>query len=112
MDRAALPALCSGALSGPGDEVVSGVQVTSSANEIALCLPGMYDLHAAPYEQADIASNTNYDWKVMQGCILLAGSTLTGEFLKTFKGFPSSQRPATFTVDQAMEKMRQNLSRQ
>jgi arylsulfatase len=76
----------------------------------ALRLPKMYDLHADPYEQADITSNTYYDWELTQGYILLAGSTLTGEFLKTFKEFPPSQRPATFTIDQAMEKMKQNLS--
>ncbi len=44
-----------------------------------------------------------------QGYILLAGSTLTGEFLKTFKDFPPCQRPATFTIDQAMEKLKKGL---
>ena len=53
-----------------------------------LRLPKMFDLHADPYEQADITSNTYYQWEVEQGYILLAGSTLTGEFLKTFKDFP------------------------
>src|SRR5437588_729359 len=74
-----------------------------------LRLPKMYDLHADPYEQADITSNTYYGWELEQGYILLAGSTLTGEFLKTFKDFPPSQRPATFTIDQAMEKLKKGL---
>ena len=77
-----------------------------------LRLPKMYDLHADPYEQADITSNTYYGWELEQGYVLLAGSTLTGEFLKTFKDFPPSQRPATFTIDQAMEKLKQNLGSQ
>jgi arylsulfatase len=76
----------------------------------ALRTPKMFDLRADPYEQADITSNTYYGWFLEQAYVVLAGSTLTGEFLKTFKDFPPSQRPATFTIDQAMEKMKQNLS--
>jgi arylsulfatase len=72
----------------------------------------MFDLHADPYEQADITSNSYYAWFLEQPYIGLAGSALTGEFLQTFKDFPPSQRPATFTIDQAMEKMKQNLGSQ
>jgi arylsulfatase len=75
----------------------------------ALRVPKIFDLRADPYEQADITSNTYYDWFLEQGYVALAGSMVTGEFLNTFKDFPPSQRPATFTIDQAMEKMRQNL---
>jgi arylsulfatase len=31
------------------------------------------------------------------------------KFLETFKDYPPSQRAATFTIDQAMDKMKQNL---
>jgi hypothetical protein len=30
-------------------------------------------------------------------------------FLETFREFPPSQRPATFTVDQALEKLKEGL---
>jgi len=76
----------------------------------ALRLPKMFDLHADPYEQADITSNSYYAWELEQPYVLLAGSTLTGEFLKTFKEFPPSQRAASFTIDQAMEAMKAGLS--
>jgi hypothetical protein len=33
----------------------------------------------------------------------------TGEFLETFKEYPHSQRAASFTIDQAMEKLRQGI---
>lgn len=33
------------------------------------------------------------------------GTEIVGEFLKTFKDFPPRQRAASFTIDQAMEKM-------
>ena len=75
----------------------------------ALRTPKMFDLRADPYEQADITSNTYYGWFLEQAYVVLVGSTLTGEFLKTFKDFPPSQRPATFTIDQAMEEMKKGL---
>jgi arylsulfatase len=74
-----------------------------------LRVPKLYDLHADPYEQADITSNTYYEWLLEQGYLVFAASMVTEEFLKTFKDFPPSQRAASFTIDQAMEKMRQNL---
>jgi hypothetical protein len=71
--------------------------------------PKLFDLRADPYERADITSNTYYDWLLSQGYILLAGSTLTAQFLETFKEFPPRQRAATFTIDQAMEKLKHGL---
>jgi arylsulfatase A-like enzyme len=72
--------------------------------------PKLFDLRADPYERADITSNTYYDWYLSN----LAGPVLgsqaaTVKFLETFKEFPPSQRPASFTIDQAVEKMKQSL---
>jgi arylsulfatase len=78
----------------------------------ALRVPKIYDLRADPFEQADITSNSYYAWMLEQGYLLFAASTVTEEFLKTFKDFPPSQRAASFTIDQAMEKLRQNLGGQ
>jgi arylsulfatase A-like enzyme len=75
----------------------------------ALRLPKLFDLHADPYERADVTSNTYYDWVIYKGPIALAASAVVAKFLETFKEFPPSQRPATFTIDQAMEKLKQNL---
>jgi arylsulfatase len=74
-----------------------------------LRLPKLFDLHADPYERADITSNTYYDWVISKEGILLATSAVVGPFLETFKEYPPSQRAATFTIDQAMEKMKQGL---
>ncbi len=76
---------------------------------VALRLPKLFDLRADPYERADITSNTYYDWVMYKGTVALASSVVVGKFLETFKEFPPSQRPATFTIDQAMEKLKQNL---
>ena len=37
------------------------------------------------------------------------GSGRGGAVPETFKEFPPSQRPATFTIDQAMEKLQQSI---
>jgi arylsulfatase A-like enzyme len=74
-----------------------------------LRVPKMFDLHADPYERADITSNTYYDWEIDHAYILAGAQALTAEFLATFKEFPPSQRPASFTIDQAMAKLKQQI---
>jgi len=76
-----------------------------------LRLPKLYDLHADPYERADITSNSYYDWTISRGYIVVAASTVVGKYLESYKDFPPSQRPASFTIDQAMEKLKQSFSR-
>ena len=39
------------------------------------------------------------------GYLVIAASTLVGEFLKTFQAFPPRQKAASFTIDEAMAKM-------
>jgi arylsulfatase len=41
--------------------------------------------------------------------IALAGNMVVGKWVETFKDFPPIQKPNTFTIDQAMEKMKQGL---
>jgi arylsulfatase len=74
-----------------------------------LRLPKFFDLHADPYERADITSNTYYDWCIDNAAMLYAVQPLVGQFLMTFKDYPPRQRAASFTIDQAMEKMKQGL---
>ncbi len=71
--------------------------------------PKMFDLHADPFERADITSNTYWDWMMDHAFILYGAQAYVAKFLETFKDYPPSQRAATFTIDQAMDKMKQNL---
>ncbi|HWN81278.1 MAG TPA: arylsulfatase [Candidatus Udaeobacter sp.] len=77
----------------------------------ALRVPKLFDLHADPYERADITSNTYWDWFLSKEGIGLATTAIVGPFLETFKAFPPSQRAATFTIDQAMETLRAGLAK-
>jgi len=44
-----------------------------------------------------------------RGYIVLSGSIVAAQYLETYKAFPPSQRAATFTIDQAMEKLKQGM---
>jgi arylsulfatase len=72
--------------------------------------PKLFDLRADPYERADITSNTYYDWLLSNPSALLIGPATVSKFLATFKEYPPSQRAASFTIDQMVEKMQHGFS--
>jgi arylsulfatase len=74
---------------------------------VPLRLPKLFNLRTDPYEFADITSNTYWDWVFTSAILVLAAQQIVGKFLETFKEFPPVQKPNTFTIDQAMEKMQQ-----
>ena len=70
-----------------------------------LRIPMMENLRRDPYERAHVTSNTYYDWIVDHAFLMVPAQAYVGEFLKTFQEFPPRQKPASFTIDQVMEKM-------
>ena len=71
----------------------------------------LFALRADPYERADITSNTYNDWgldHLFLGVPVQAG---VAQFLATFKEYPPRQRPASFTIDQVLEKLRRSPER-
>jgi arylsulfatase A-like enzyme len=68
-----------------------------------LRVPKLFDLRADPYERADVTSNTYYDWMMSQPYIFMGANAEVGRLIATFKEFPPSQRPASFSIDQALE---------
>jgi len=74
-----------------------------------LRVPKLFDLHADPYERADVTSNTYYDWFISNAGIIYGGIAVADNFLQTFKEFPPSQRAASFTIDQAVDRLKQSL---
>jgi arylsulfatase len=41
--------------------------------------------------------------------VIIAGPGVVGQFLATFKEYPPSQRAATFSIDQVMEKLQRSF---
>jgi arylsulfatase A-like enzyme len=72
---------------------------------VPLRVPKLFNLRTDPFERADITSNTYYQWLLENAYLVMAGTNVIGEFLQTFAEFPPRQKAATFTIDQALEKM-------
>jgi hypothetical protein len=52
-----------------------------------------------------------YDkWKADRAFLLVPAQAIVAEFLQTFKEFPPRQKPASFSIDQALEKARNSQS--
>lgn len=71
----------------------------------ALRAPKLFNLRTDPFERADVTSNTYWDWYISRLFVMVAAQTLVSKFLSTFKDFPPRQKPASFTIDQALQKM-------
>ncbi|GLT19808.1 arylsulfatase [Vibrio zhanjiangensis] len=75
---------------------------------VALRLPKIFNLRMDPYENADITSNTYYDWMIDRAYMLVPAQAYVGKFLETFKEFPPRQKAASFSLDQVMEKLQES----
>jgi arylsulfatase len=73
--------------------------------------PKLFDLRSDPYERADITSNIYYEWLLggNGAGVFFASQPVVGNFLATFKEFPPSQRPSSFSIDQIVEKMQKSF---
>jgi arylsulfatase len=72
---------------------------------VHLRVPKLFNLRRDPYERADITSNTYWDWMIDRSFAIYGAQALVGQFLQTFQQFPPRQKAASFTIDQAMEKL-------
>ena len=56
-----------------------------------------------------MTSNTYYDWFLHNCYFIYAAQAGAAKFAETFKDFPPVQHPNTFTVDDALAKMRDSV---
>lgn len=74
-----------------------------------LRVPKFFNLRTDPYERADVTSNTYWDYLLDHAFLAVPTQAIVARFLATFREFPPRQRAASFTVDQAMERLRQGI---
>lgn len=72
---------------------------------VKLRVPKMFNLRTDPYEFADVTSNSYWDWMFHNAFLVYGAQAAAAKFAETFKEFPAIQKPNTFTIDDAMEKM-------
>jgi arylsulfatase len=62
-------------------------------------VPKIFNLRMDPYERADLVSDQYYDWMTKNIYLIGQMGFHAIEFLETFKAYPPSQLPASFSVD-------------
>jgi len=74
---------------------------------VPLRAPDLYNLRSDPFERAKEDASFYYaKWLADRTFLLVPAQALVGQFLKTFAEFPPRQKPASFSIDQALEKAR------
>lgn len=77
---------------------------------VPLRIPKVFNLRTDPFERADVTSNTYFDWLFANAYLVFAAQALMSQFLATFEEFPPRQRAASFSIDQAVEKLQAFLA--
>jgi arylsulfatase len=76
---------------------------------VTMRLPDIYNLRSDPFERAKEDGTLFYaKWKADRAFLLVPAQAIVAQFLQTFKDFPPRQKPASFSIDQALEKARQS----
>ena len=73
-----------------------------SAGFVPLRLPKLFNLRSDPFETADHEAMDYERWRVEHLFVMVPAQQYVGQFLSTFKAFPPSQKPGSFSIDQAL----------
>jgi hypothetical protein len=68
-------------------------------------IPKIFNLRTDPFETADFASNTYWDFINHHTWMMPVSMELVGEFIETLKEFPRRQDPPGFDPSAAMKKL-------
>jgi arylsulfatase A-like enzyme len=72
---------------------------------VPLRVPLLFNLRTDPFERARMTSNTYYEFVLENAYLVFAAQIIMTRFLETFAEYPPRQKAASFTIDQAMEKL-------
>ena len=77
---------------------------------VPLRIPKLFNLRTDPFERADITSNTYWDWYMRKAYMIMGAQAIVAKFMETFEDFPPRQKPASFTIDQVMQKIETSMT--
>jgi arylsulfatase A-like enzyme len=72
---------------------------------VDLRLPALYDLRADPFERANRESIGYPTWRIERAYLLVPAQAYVARWLASFEAFPPRQKPASFSLDQVMQKI-------
>jgi arylsulfatase len=70
---------------------------------VGLRFPKLFNLRSDPFETADHEGMDYNRWRVEHLFVLVPAQQFVGKFLGTFKDYPPSQKPGSFSIDGALE---------
>ncbi len=76
---------------------------------VTLRFPKLFNLRADPFERADRDSNNYAQWRVEHLFVLAPVQEYIAKWLQTFKVFPPRHKPASFSLDQVMAKLKEGV---
>jgi arylsulfatase len=74
---------------------------------IPLRAPKIFNLRSDPFERAEHEAGAYDTWFVEHLFVLVPAQTIVGQYLTSFREFPPRQEPGSFSVNQVMEKLKQ-----
>ena len=77
---------------------------------VELRVPKIFNLRSDPFERADHEGIDYERWRLDRTFLLMPATAYVGKWLQSFKEFPPSQKPASFSIDQVMEKLTEGAS--
>ncbi len=75
---------------------------------VPLRFPKLFNLRSDPFEIADHESINYGKWRIDRAFLLVPAQQYVAQFLATFKEFPPSQKPGSFSLDSVMETLTTN----
>jgi arylsulfatase A-like enzyme len=72
---------------------------------VELRLPALYDLRSDPFERANHESIGYPMWRIERVYLLVPAQAYVANWLASFKEFPPRQKPASFSLEQVMQKL-------
>lgn len=89
------------------EQRIEGTMQVWSEPFIPLRVPLIFNLRRDPYEQANLTSNTYYDWLLDHVFLLVPAQDIVGEFLMTFQEYPPRMEAASFSLERVMKKLQE-----
>jgi arylsulfatase len=74
-----------------------------------LRVPLIFNLRTDPFEQAQLTSNTYYDWLLDHAFLAIPCQAFVFEMIQTLIEFPPRQKPASFSLSQVMAKLQSGM---
>ena len=72
---------------------------------VTLRVPMLVDLHADPFERAEYEAGDYAHWRLDRLYLLVPAQAFVGQWLQSFREFPPRQKPASFSLEQVMQKL-------